>query len=377
MNFTHSAVMAIAVLAPAAVTGSARGRLRRRRSTPERLRRQFAVVLAATALLSITAAVVLRELHGTVQSVRGSTSAYLDVIKAHAALSDADRAVWQSFRAGEAQFTGPGLAFQDDITNASQDLQQIAALSGSASSQQLQTVSGQLVNYQALVEQADASYRADTVLGAASSHELGYAYLSYASHSMRDPGGLLASIDDLAFLDRRTVEGQLTSPWANPALFLACGLAGFLCLGTLVVTQGFLRRRFRRMTSPPLLTAAALVCGLMTWMAVVILPADTAFAAARSTALPKLTGIWQTQIRAVDATAAALRANSSGYASGGTSGGLAVTATQPATSVLDADLAAAGDTGDLPAGVPALAAAIATLAWLGMKPRMDEYRGCR
>lgn len=340
-------------------------------STPRRLRRQLAVVLAATVLLWITTATVLQELRDTVQSARGSTSAYLDVIKAHAALSDADRAAWQSFRAGEAQFTGPGLQFQDDITNASQDLQRLAALSGGAGSQQLQTVSGQLVNYQALVEQADAAYRADTAQGAVSGHSLGYAYLTYASHSMRDPGGLLATIDDLAFLGRSTVDRQLASPWANPALFLACGLAGFLCLGSLLVTQGFLRRRFRRLTSPPLLMAAALVSGLMIWMAVVILPADAAFAAARSTALPKLTGIWQTQIHAVDTTAAELRTKSSGYASGG----LAVTAAQPASSALDADLAAARDTGGLPAGVPSLAAAIATLAWLGIKPRMDEYRG--
>lgn len=356
---------------------SAGSNLSRRLSTPKRLRRQLAVVLAATVLLWITATILLQELHGTVNSVRGSTSAYLDVIKAHAALSDADRAAWQSFRAGQAQFTGPGLQFQDDITNANQDLQRLAALSGGAGSEHLKTVSGQLVNYQALVEQADAAYRADSVLGAASSHGLGYAYLTYASDSMRDPGGLLATIDDLNSLDRRTVEGQLASPWANPALFFACGLAGFLCLGTILVTQGFLRRRFRRMTSPALLTAAALVCGLMTWMAVVILPADTAFATARSTALPKLTGIWQTQIRTVDATAAALRTRSSGHAPGGASSGLAVTATQSASSALDADLAATGDTGGLPAGVPALATAIATLTWLGFKPRMDEYRGCQ
>lgn len=362
--------MVMALLARRGMRSAAAGR-----STPERLRRRLAVVLAATVLLWITATIVLQGLHGTVQSVRGSTSpAYLDVIKAHAALSDADRAAWQSFRSGQAQFTGPGLQFQDDITNASQDLQQLAALSGGAGSQQLQTVSGQLVNYQALVEQADAAYRTDVALGTASSHELGYAYLTYASHSMRDPGGLLATINELAVLDQRTVEGQLASPWADPALFLAFALAGLLGLGSIIVTQGYLRRRFRRRISPPLLAAAALVCGLMAWMAIVILPADAAFAAARGTALPRLTGIWQAQIRAVDAGAAALRANAAGTASGAASSGLAVTATQSASSALDADLAEAGNTGDLPIGIPAMAVAIATLAWLGIKPRLDEYR---
>ena len=70
-------------------------------------------------------------------------------------MSDADRAAWLSFRSGEAEFAGPGVAFQDDITNASQEFQRLAALSGGP---QLQTASGQLVNYQALVRQADAAY---------------------------------------------------------------------------------------------------------------------------------------------------------------------------------------------------------------------------
>jgi len=358
-----------------AVTGSGAGRSERQ-STPGRLRWRLAMMLAATVVLWVTATVIVLGLHGTIGSVRGSASpAYLNVLQAHGALSDADRAAWQSFRAGEARFTGPGLQFQDDITNASQDLQRLAALSGGAASQQLQTVSGQLVNYQALVEQADAAHRTDIALGAADSHGLGYAYLGYASHSMRDPGGLLATIDELAVLDHRTLEGQLASPWAEPALLLAFAAAGFLGLGTILATQGFLRRMFRRMISPSLLLAAALVCGLMAWMAIVVLPADAAFAAAQRTALPHLTSIWQQQIRAVDARAAALRPNTTENASGAASGGLSVTATQSASSALDADLAAAGNTAGLPVGIPVLATAVAILAWLGIKPRMDEYGG--
>jgi len=358
------------------VTGSDAGRSERQ-STPGRLRRRFVMMLVATVVLWVTATVIVLALNGTVQSVRSSASpAYLNVLGAHAALSDADRAAWQSFRAGEARFTGPGLQFQDDITNASQDLQRLAALSGGAASQQLETVSGQLVNYQALVEQADAAYRTDIALGAADSPRLGYAYLGYASDSMRDPGGLLATIDELAVLDQRTLQGQLASPWAEPALFLAFAAAGLLVLGTILATQVFLRHMFRRMISPPLLLAAALVCGLMAWMAIVVLPADAAFAAARGTALPHLTSIWQQQIRAVDAGAAALRANPRN-ASGAASGGLSAPATQSASSVLDADLAAAGNTAGLPVGIPVLAAAVATLAWLGIKPRLDEYGGQR
>ena len=182
------------------------------------------MMLVWTALFWITATVIVLELHGTVQSVREDTApAYLDVIKAHAALSDADRAAWLSFRSGEAEFAGPGVAFQDDITNASQEFQRLAALSGGP---QLQTASGQLVNYQALVEQADAAYRADSVLETTSKRELGYAYLTYSSQSMRGPGGLLSSIGELGAADRRAVAGPLASAWADPGLMLVFELAG-------------------------------------------------------------------------------------------------------------------------------------------------------
>lgn len=354
-----------------AVSGTG-ARRSQRQSTPGRLRRWLAMTLTATVVLWITATVILLGLHGTVQSVRGSTSlAYLDVIEAHAALSNADRAAWESFRTGEAQFAGPGLQFQNYITNASQDLQRLAALSGSAGSQRLQTVSGQLVIYQALVEQAYAAYRTDIALGVPN-ERLGYAYLAEASNSMRNRGGLLATIHNLDVIDHRTLETRLASPFANPALFLAFALAGILGLGTLIAIQDFLRRRFRRRISSALLLAAALVCVLMAWMAIVILPADSAFAAARVTALPDLTSSWNRQIQTVDATAAALQLRAT--AAGNASGALPGTATQPASTALDTDLAAAGNTAGLPIGIPALAAAIATLAWLGVKPRMNEYR---
>ncbi|HUY52230.1 MAG TPA: hypothetical protein VMV92_42085 [Streptosporangiaceae bacterium] len=337
------------------------------------------MVLAATVLLWISATVLLRSLDSTVASVRGTASpAFLNAIEARAALSDADRAAWQSFRSGEAQLTGPGQLYQNDITTAGQDLERLAALAppGGAGSQQLQTVSGQLVNYQALVEQADAAYRTDIALGSASSHDLGYAYLTYASNSMRDPqGGLLASINQLAALDKQALDQQLGSPWTDSALFLALVAVGLLGLASIIAAQVFLQRRFRRVTSPPLLLAAALVCVLLAWVGTVTLPADAAFNAAQATALPKLTGIWQAQTRAVDAEAATLRANAAGQAPGAGSGGLSVIATQPASSALDADLLSAEDSGGLAVGIPVLVALIAGLAYLGVRPRLDEYRG--
>lgn len=347
-------------------------------STPTSLKRLIVMVLAGTVLLWLTATILQRNLQSTADSVRVSESlAYLDAVQARAALSDADRAAWQSFRSGAAQLTGPGQQYQNDLTNASQALERLAALEppGSASSTRLQTISGQLVIYQGLVEQADAAYRADIALGAGSQGELGFAYLTYASSALRDPqGGLLASIDQLAGPDRQALRDQLASAWADPVLLVAFAVPALLALAGIAVAQAFLRRRFRRAVSLPLLLAALLACGLSAWMVIVTLHADAAFAAAKTTALPRVTRLWQAQTGAADDAAAALRANV-GSLAGTASASLDAAATQQAGSALDADLAAAENTDGLPIAVPVLVVAIAALGFFGLWLRLNEYRG--
>jgi hypothetical protein len=336
-------------------------------------------VLAAAALLLITATILQRGLQGVTQSVLGTASpAYLDAVQARAALSDADRAAWQSFRSGAARLTGPGQQYQNDITTAGEALQRLAAFGapGSPDSSLLQTISGQLVNYQGLVEQADATYRQDVALGAASKQDLGFAYLTYASNAMRDPrGGLLAGMNQLAGADRQALRGQLGSPWANPALLLAFAAPAVGTVIGIVAAQAFLQRRFKRVISLPLLLAAAAVCGLSAWLVIATWNADSAFAAARGTALPRLSALWQAQTKEVDAEANALRADTAPGVSAASSGGLNVAVTQRATRVLDTDLASAARTEGLPIGIPVLTAAAAVLGYLGLRPRLNEYRG--
>jgi hypothetical protein len=348
-------------------------------NTPVRLRRLLAAVLAAAALLWITATILQRGQQSVTQSVLNTASpAYLDALQARAALSDADRAAWQSFRSGVAQLIGPGQQYQNDITTAGEALERLAAFQapGSPDSSLLQTISGQLVNYQGLVEQADAAYRRDVALGAASQQDLGFAYLSYASNAMRDPqGGLLAGIDRLAGTDGRTLRGRLASPWADPGLLAAFAVAALAALAGIVAAQAFLQRRFKRVVSLPLLLAAAAVCGLSAWLVIATWTADSAFAAAGDTALPRLTAAWQDQTNAVDAAAAALRASPAPGTAAASPGGLNLAVTQHATRALDADLAAAARTDGLPIGIPVLTAAIAVLGFLGLRPRLNEYRG--
>jgi hypothetical protein len=351
------------------------------RTTPLQLRRLIIALLVATALVWLTATALQRGLQSTTQAVRDSTSpAYLDAVQARAALSDADRAAWQSFRSGEAQFTGPGQQYQNDITTAGQALQRLAALeaSNSADSSLLQTISGQLVNYEGLVEEADAEYRSDIALGVSSQDDLGFAYLAYASSAMRDPqGGLLASISQLVAPDQQTLRGQMASPWANPALLLVFAGPDLILLAGIAIAQRFVRRRFKRLISPPLIAAAGLTIGLSAWMVTATLHADSAFTTARATALPAVTSLWQTQTSEVTSKAAALQSGRVQAIPDRASGGLNAATTAQATSVLDADLASADDTGSLTIGIPVLALLIGTLAYLALRPRLGEYRDTR
>jgi hypothetical protein len=351
----------------------------RQHTTPAQLRQLLIALVGTVVVLGATATVLQRGLQATTGSVRGTTSpAYLDAAQALASLSDADRAAWQSFRSGEALFNGPGQQYQNDITTAGQALERLAALqaAGSASSSLLQTISGELVSYQSQVEQADVTYQKDIALGAVSKHDLGFAYLAYASSAMRArQGGLLANISELAGPSRQALSSQLASPWANPALLVVFTVPALFLIAGIALAQSLLRRRFNRALSPPLLLAAALVVVMSVWLALAAVHADSAFAAARATALPRATALWQSQTSAVTAEAAALRSGSAGAVSDRASGGLNETATAQADGALDADLASAQDAGGLPFGIPVLAVAIAALAYLGLWPRLSEYRG--
>jgi hypothetical protein len=93
------------------------------------------MLFAAAVVLWLTATILQRGLQGVTQSTRDIASpAYLDAVQAHAELSDADRAAWQSFRSGAAQLTGPGQQYQNDITTAGKALERLAALRSPGSS---------------------------------------------------------------------------------------------------------------------------------------------------------------------------------------------------------------------------------------------------
>src|SRR5688500_18283474 len=77
--------------------------------TAARLRRMRTMILATTILSCLAAIVLTLARHQGVVSASDRTSrAFLAAVEIHAVLSDADRAVWASFRSGQAHLLGPG-----------------------------------------------------------------------------------------------------------------------------------------------------------------------------------------------------------------------------------------------------------------------------
>ncbi|MBE1537194.1 hypothetical protein [Actinomadura algeriensis] len=292
--------------------------------------------------------------------------AYVGARTAHAALSDADRAAWQSFRSGAAQLIGPGQRFRDDITTAGDSLSRIAEVDsgGAEGRDRLRSVNAQVVTYQGLVEQADATYRKGL-------EDLGYAYLTYASTMLHADGGLLDRIDEIAERDRAALKDRHASVWVTEAAVAAVCVIAAALLTLLGYVQAAMARRFRRVLNLPLLAASVLLVGLTAWFASTFLRVGDSFAAASERAMPAFDRTVRAQIAAADGGARALRADRPV----GTEGGLDLAAAERAQRPLTARLGAATDIGGLAAGLPAGTAAVAGLAALGIWLRLREYRG--
>jgi len=334
--------------------------------------RYLQVLLAATVgltvLFGVTATVALSRGHATVAAARDrGVPALLGALTAHSALSDADRAAWTSFRSGEVRLIGPGPKYQNDITTAGQNLERLAVLdtTGARGRQLLQAVNGQLVTYQGLVEQADATYRQGT-------RQLGYTYLTYGSTLLHGPGGLLAQLDQIATLNQDELDHGRTSVWVGPGVPVAVAAAATALLACLIWAQIHLARAFRRTVNLALLLASVLVAGLTVWDVSATVHRDRALRTAERQALPASVRVWRGQIERADADAGALR-------DGGSvprSGDRPATATAgPTQRRLDASLTTAADGQGLPLALPLVTLAIALLACAGLGARLTEFRG--
>ncbi|WP_344587060.1 hypothetical protein [Actinomadura vinacea] len=327
----------------------------------------MALVVVLALLFWLVATIVSVGGQGAVTTARErGVPAYVSARAARAALSDADRAAWQSFRSGAAKLIGPGQRFRDDLTTAGQSLASMAAIDrgGATGRDLLRAVNAQVVTYQGLVEQADATYRQGM-------EELGFAYLSYASDLLHGDGGLLARIDEIARRDRQAIEERRHSAWTGTGVVIAPIAVGVVLMAALGYAQVSMARRFRRVLNVPLLTACVVLSVLVIWTTVTLVQTQRAFAHAYDKELSALDRVWQTQIAMADSGAGALRAGRSADLTGG----LNVAAADRARRPLTARLADAGDTDGLTVGLPLLTLAVAGLAAMGFVLRLREYRG--
>lgn len=299
------------------------------------------LVRRLTALLVVTAAAVTAlfaayygvSRNSTAVSGR-STPAILQVAAAIDALHASNAGADRSLTGPTTDVEGLGEDYRNELSTANQSLAQAvkSTTGGKAARQSLLTIAGLVSSYSDIIEQAYVNRGND---------DLRDAYLSYATAMLtRDRDGILARLATVqdrqqGVLREQTSFGPLLKfAWwvLVPALFLTLAVL-------LVLTQRYLRHRFRRLVNPWLAAATALL--------IAVVP------------LAVFTG--QTQDRLVAARHALHRTNI------GSSGG--ATAEEVAATMRSTHWRA-GAAGWIPLG----GAVLAALILIGLQPRIDEYR---
>ncbi|GAA2885452.1 hypothetical protein GCM10020220_089580 [Nonomuraea rubra] len=218
-------------------------------------------LLSVTALSCVTGLLVFPSRLGAAEAARRSTApAIVEIVTARAALVRADRAAILSLSSG-AELVGPGEKYRNEIAVAGQSLTRAAGhnAAGTKGVGHLQVITGLLVTYAGLIEEADAHFRQED------GRRLGAVHLWSASRLLHDrDSGLLARIDDLLDAHDAELAEQLGRGAMTPVAVAALTVPLVLLAGLLVVTHRFFRRRFRRRTNPWLLLAAGLL-GALAW----------------------------------------------------------------------------------------------------------------
>jgi hypothetical protein len=224
-------------------------------TTPRRLRR-FSMLIAALAIaLTVLGAGALAAAAVTAQGIQQRTvPAIVGMQRIHAWLADADRGAANAYLAGGSEVTLPELQYEADIAAASRELQNASEHDpgGGDTSQRLQRIATLIDQYEGLIQTANVQDRLGVPIGTV--------YLHAGTGLMHRPGsGILAQVDALRGLyaddlDRADLTLRVAQLLLPVYLVLALGLGGLLLL-----TQGFVRRRFHRRRNPQLLAATLLL----------------------------------------------------------------------------------------------------------------------
>jgi hypothetical protein len=227
----------------------------RSRTTPGHLQMLLTLFVASSIALFVIGAGTLGLAERSVDTMRDATvPAIVGAQHIHATLADADRAEANAFLAGATEAAGPHHQYTTDIADAMRQLEVAAEKAGGdqAVGQQIQAISVLIAQYTTLVDIA----RADNEQG----FPVGAAYLRQASELMHRPtDGILARVDQLGDLDAQDLNGENTALVISVGLLVVFGVAAFLVLLLLLHTQGYLKQRFRRRRSGPLVLAGLLL----------------------------------------------------------------------------------------------------------------------
>jgi hypothetical protein len=227
----------------------------RSRTTPGHLQMLLTLFAAGAGVLFVIGAGTLGVAERSVDTMRDATvPAIVGAQRIHATLADADRAEANAFLAGATEATGPHHQYTMDIADAMRQLEVAAEKAGGdeAVGQQIQAISVLVTQYTTLVDIA----RADNEQG----FPVGAAYLRQASELMHRPtNGILARVDQLGDLDAQDLNGENTALIVSVGMLVVFGAAALAVLTLLLHTQGFLKQRFRRRRSGPLVLAGLLL----------------------------------------------------------------------------------------------------------------------
>jgi hypothetical protein len=231
----------------------------RRAPTRVTLVRLRAGLLGLTVAALVVSLWAFRNVQNSAETVRDRTShAVLEVSAARYALVAADAAAVESFASGEARLAGPGQEYTNQLALASQSLARVAEFNqaGEPGGGVLQVVEGQIAAYSGSIGQADVHFRQldAPVLGAVD--------LWHASRLLHAPGGVLDELESLQGEQRQALDAQLSSTGMSVAMLPLWLLPVLALLVLLVITQVYLRKRFRRKANVPLLAATALIAAI-------------------------------------------------------------------------------------------------------------------
>jgi hypothetical protein len=263
------------------------------------LQMTLVVVTVTAALLGVVGTGIVVNAELTISSIQAQTiPSITQAYSIQGTLSDADRAAANAYLAGGAEAPGPHQRYERDLTVLNRELVRAAARGagdGSAVAQ-VDSINSQVSTYVQMVEQARAANRQNLPIGAA--------YLRLASTLVHRPGtGILASTEALAAIDSQQLARQDLALELTSIALGAYAVVGLTLLGLLVRTQLFLRQRFRRRRSQPLLAAIAVLLIVSAVVGVAAARTAHGLLVAEGQAYPRLVALYLARTLGNDANA--------------------------------------------------------------------------